>query len=57
VIYQLCSTVIARGYDLTTSSKLLLAYVEDAPQSGRPKKATEEVKELVIATVSHNSFI
>ena len=54
-IYRLRSTAIARGYDPTISSKLLLAYVEDAPRSGRPKKATEEVKELIIATVSHNS--
>jgi transposase len=54
-IYRLRSTAILRGYDPTQSTKLLLAYVEDVPRSGRPKKATEEVVNLVITTLSQNS--
>jgi hypothetical protein len=54
-ITQLRRNAIARGYDITKSKKLLLAYVEDAPRSGRPIKATDEVKKKVVETVSKNS--
>ena len=36
-----------RGYTPETSQTILLAYVEDVPRSGRPKKATVEVEEKI----------
>jgi hypothetical protein len=44
-----------RGYNPTESLKLLLSYVEDAPRTGRPVKATEEIKQQVKEVVSRNS--
>jgi transposase len=54
-VYGLRQQAIARGYNPAESQKLLLAYVEDAPRSGRPIKATEEVKDKVVAIISKNS--
>jgi transposase len=41
-IYDLRKKARERGYDPTVSHVILLKYVEDAPRSGRPRKATEE---------------
>ena len=54
-IYRLRKVAKERGYNPDVSKKLLLAYVEDAPRIGRPKKATKEVEEMVIRTISKNS--
>jgi len=54
-IYDIRKKAIEQGYNPQVSTKLLLSYVEDAPRSGRPKKATEEVEDLVIKTVTKNS--
>ena len=54
-IYALRRTAVRRGYDHSQSLKLLLSYVEDAPRSGRPVKATEEVKQQVKEVVTRNS--
>jgi transposase len=43
-----------RGYTPEKSQTILMAYVEDAPRSGRPRKITPEVEE-VTAAVSKNS--
>jgi transposase len=43
-IYDLRKKARKRGYDPTVSRIILLKYVEDAPRSGRPTKATEEQK-------------
>jgi hypothetical protein len=43
-----------QGYDLQKDPKILLAYVEDVPQAGRPKKTTPELKEEVIKTILKN---
>ena len=45
----------ARGYTPETNPKILLAYIEDAPRSGRPTKITPEVEEKVIEAISKNS--
>jgi hypothetical protein len=45
----------ARGYTPETDPKILIAYVEDAPRAGRPKKVTLEVEEAVIKAISKNS--
>lgn len=54
-IYSIRKTAIARGYNPQESRKLLIAYVTDAPRSGRPPKATTEVKEQVKQTITKNS--
>jgi hypothetical protein len=54
-ISRIHKTAIERGYDPEKSQKLVLAYVEDALRSGRPLKATEEVKNKVVETISKNS--
>jgi transposase len=53
-IYSIRKTVIARGYDLVVSKKLLLSYVEDAPRSGRPPKVIEDIKKQVVEVVTKN---
>jgi len=55
LIYRLRKVAKEQGYNLDASKKLLLTYVEDAPRIGRPKKATKEVEEMVIRTISKNS--
>ena len=47
----------ACGYTPETSTKILLAYVEDVPRSGRPKKVTTKVEEKAIEAISKNSTI
>ena len=54
-IYGLRKTVILQGYNPQESLKLFLEYVTNAPQSGRPIKATVEVKEAVKTIVTKNS--
>jgi transposase len=54
-VYALRKAAIQRGYDLVVNKKLFLAYVTDAPRSGRPKKATLEVQEQVAKVVTKNS--
>ena len=54
-IYGFRKTAISRSYNPQESLKLLLEYVTNAPQSGRPIKATEEVKEAVKTIVTKNS--
>ncbi|KAF4633514.1 hypothetical protein G7Y89_g4598 [Cudoniella acicularis] len=44
-----------RGYTPETDPKIILAYVEDAPRSGRPKKLSPEQEEEVIKALSKNS--
>jgi transposase len=41
-IYDLRKRAQQRGYNPTVSRVILMKYIEDAPRSGRPKKATEE---------------
>jgi len=54
-IYDLQKKALSRGYDPSKDRKILIAYVEDAPKVGRPKKCTLEVEEAVIKTISKNS--
>jgi transposase len=54
-IYRILKTAKERGYNPDKSKTLYLSYVEDAPRSGRPKKATPEVEEQVIKAISKNS--
>ena len=54
-IYELLKWAKARGYDPEKDSRILLAYVEDAPRIGRPKKLTEAIEQLIIDTISKNS--
>jgi len=55
-IYKLLKKAKERGYDPEKDKKILLAYVEDAPRVGRPKKCTPEVEEEVIKAISKNSI-
>jgi len=43
-IYELLKRAKARGYDPAKDTRILLAYVEDAPRTGRPKNLTEAVE-------------
>ena len=54
-IYEILKKAKQRGYDPEKDKKVLIAYVEDAPRSGRPKKCTPEVEEEVIKIISKNS--
>ena len=45
----------ARGYIPKTNPRIILAYVDDAPRAGKPKKVTLEIEEEVIKTISKNS--
>jgi transposase len=54
-IFAIRRRAISRGYDSTTSKTLLLSYVEDAPRSGRPKKATKELENEVVQVITKNS--
>ena len=54
-IYRLRANAKTRGYNPQESKRLVLAYVQDAPRSGRPIKATQEVKKSVVETISKNS--
>lgn len=54
-IYDYRKTTIQRGYNSQESKKLVLAYIEDAARSGRPPKATEEVKQTVVGVLEKNS--
>ena len=54
-IYWLRTNAKQRGYNPQQSKKLILAYIEDVPRSGRPTKATLEVKAKVVETISKNS--
>jgi hypothetical protein len=56
-IYGLQKKAISCGYDPSKDRKILIAYVEDAPKVGRPKKCTPELEEVVIKTISKNSTI
>jgi hypothetical protein len=53
-ISRIRKTAIERSYDPEKSQKLVLAYIEDALRSGRPLKATKEVKNKVVETISKN---
>jgi hypothetical protein len=44
-----------REYKLEKDPKIPLAYVEDTPRASRPKRATPEVEQEVIKTISKNS--
>ena len=46
-----------RGYTPETNPTIIMAYVEDAPRSGRPTKLTAEVEEQVVKAISKNSTI
>ncbi len=54
-VFKIQQKARARGFDSSKDSRILLAYVEDAPRSGRPKKTTPEVEEEVIKAISKNS--
>ena len=54
-IYRIEKRAKDRGYTLETNPRIQLAYVEDAPHTSRPKKATAEVEEEVIKAISKNS--
>lgn len=54
-IYRLRTNAKTRGYNPQQSKRLVLAYIQDAPRSGRPIKATQEVKKSVVETISKNS--
>ena len=54
-ILRIQQKAISRGYDPEKDSKILLAYVEDAPRVGRPKKITSETEEAIIKAISKNS--
>ena len=54
-IYDLQKRALSHGYDPSKDQKILIAYMEDAPKVGRPKKCTPEVEEAVIKTISKNS--
>jgi transposase len=54
-IYRIKAVAKQRGYNPQVSKVLLLKYVEDAPRSGRPIKATKEVEDIVVSLVSKNS--
>jgi transposase len=54
-IYGIQKKAKDRGYNPSKDTKILLHYVEDAPRVGRPKKATPELEEEVIKTISKNS--
>ena len=43
------------GYTPETNPTIIMAYIEDVPRSGRPKKVTAEVKEKIIEAISKNS--
>jgi transposase len=46
-----------RGYTPKINSKIIIAYIEDILQSGRPKKITAEVEEKIIKVISKNLTI
>jgi hypothetical protein len=54
-IFKIQQKARSRGFDPSKDSRILLAYVEDAPRSGRPKKTTPEVEEEVVKAISKNS--
>ena len=54
-VYSYRRTAIQRGYNPQVDKRLLISYVEDAPRSGRPVKATEEVKKQLVEVVTKNS--
>jgi transposase len=54
-IYTIRRKAIQRGYNPQIDPKIYLRYVEDAPRSGRPLKATPEVEQQVIQAISTNS--
>jgi len=54
-IYGIQKKARDRGYNPSKDTKIFLRYVEDAPRVGRPKKATPELEEEVIKTISKNS--
>ena len=56
-IYKIRKKAKSRGYDPSKDEKILLAYVTDAPKTGRPKKCTPEVEEAIIKAISKNSTI
>ena len=53
-IYNLQKKALSHGYDPFKDWKILIAYIEDVPKVGRPKKCTPEVEEAVIKTISKN---
>ena len=53
-VYRIQQTASARGYNPSISKTILSSYIEDAPRSGRPVKATPEVEELIIRLISKN---
>ena len=48
-------TARARGYNPDACQTIFNSYVEDAPKSGAPIKATPEVEDAIIAALSKNS--
>ena len=48
-------TAQARGYNPNACQTIFNSYVEDAPKSGAPIKATPEVEDAIIAALSKNS--
>jgi transposase len=54
-ISRIKKKAISHGYDPTKDTRIFLRYIEDAPRVGRPKKATPELEEKVIQTISKNS--
>ena len=54
-VYRIQQTASVRGYNPSISKTILSSYIKDAPQSGRPVKATPEVEELIIRLISKNS--
>jgi transposase len=54
-IYRIKQTALERGYNPEVCRTILASFVEDAPKSGRPCKATPDVEDLIIQTISKNS--
>ena len=54
-ILRIYKTALSRGYEPTTNELILNKYVEDAPKSGAPQKATVATEEAIIAAISKNS--
>ncbi|KAJ0130726.1 Uncharacterized protein HZ326_26184 [Fusarium oxysporum f. sp. albedinis] len=56
-INQIYSRAIDRGFEPNESPlRLINAWLEDAPRSGRPPKRTDENRDLIIAKVSTDRF-
>ncbi|KAL5610411.1 hypothetical protein FOBRF1_006528 [Fusarium oxysporum] len=56
-INSIYARAIARGFEPNERPlRLRNEYLEDAPRSGRPRKQTEEAKDLIVAKVSRDRY-